>query len=175
MTSATSSSPAVDLIDAIVPLAAGQPTWDVRQQRPKVIAATQGSLEAMFSPTVEGLSVIERLLVAWHACRVAKADSLAGHYRERLVAEGAEPQVLDAVERGALSSLADPRLGTMLGFAGRLMQRPIEGDRAALQSLAACGLTTPAIVALGQLIAFLSYQVRLAAGLQAMAAAEVAP
>ncbi|REN20801.1 CMD domain protein, partial [Mycobacterium tuberculosis] len=37
-------------------------------------------------------------------------------------------------------------------------------------SLAASGLSTPAIVAMSQLIAFLSYQIRVAAGLKAMEA-----
>jgi uncharacterized protein YciW len=56
------------VIDAAVPLAPNQATWALRLQRDKVVAATQGSYDAMFSPSVEGLSVAERLLVALHAC-----------------------------------------------------------------------------------------------------------
>lgn len=51
----------------------------------------------------------------------------------------------------------------------------MRGDRAALQTLAASGLSTASIVALSQLIAFLSYQIRLAAGLKAFSALGVAP
>jgi uncharacterized protein YciW len=166
----TNTSNAVDVIDATVPLALQQATWRLRQQRAKVVAATQGSYDAMFSPAVEGLSVAERLLVALHACRVSKADGLAAHYRERLVAEGADSSLVAAVDSG--SPVSGARLHAVLAFTGKLIERPIDGDRAEVQALAGSGLSTPAIVALGQLVAFLSYQVRLAAGLEALAAAE---
>jgi uncharacterized protein YciW len=166
----TNTSNAVDVIDAAVPLAPDQATWALRRQRDKVVAATQGSYDAMFSPAVEGLSVTERLLVALHACRVSKADSLAAHYRDRLAAEGADSVVTAAVDSG--KPVADARLQAVLAFTGKLIERPIEGDRAAVQSLADSGLSTPAIVAMSQLIAFLSYQIRVAAGLKALAAAE---
>ncbi|RUR68078.1 CMD domain protein [Variovorax guangxiensis] len=161
-----------DVIDAVVPLTPDQPNWTLRRQREKVLAATQGSYDAMFSPSVEGISVTERLLVALHACCVSKADSLAVHYRDRLVAEGADAAVVAAVDAG--KPVADARLQAVLAFTGKLIERPIEGDKAAVQSLAASGLSTPAIVAMSQLIAFLSYQIRVAAGLKALAALEAA-
>ena len=161
-----------DVIDAAVPLAPDHPRWALRRQRDKVVAATQGSYDAMFSPAVEGLSVTERLLVALHACRVSKADSLAAHYRDRLAAEGADGDVIAAVDAG--QPVADARLRAVLAFTGKLIERPIEGDKAAVQSLAASGLSTPAIVAMSQLIAFLSYQIRVAAGLKALVAVEAA-
>ena len=42
------------------------------------------------------------------------------------------------------------------------------GDQALLHTLPAAGLSTPAVVALAQWIAFLSYQARLVSGLQAL-------
>jgi len=170
-TTSYDASPSLDVIDAAVPLAPSQATRMLRLQREKVVAATQGSYDAMFSPTVEGLSVAERLLVALHACSVSKAATLAAHYRERLLAEGAERELIAAVGSGA--PVADARLGTVLAFTASLIERPIEGDKASVDALADAGLSTPAIVALGQLIAFLSYQIRVVAGLQALAAAEV--
>ncbi|MFM9925832.1 CMD domain protein [Variovorax sp. H27-G14] len=159
-----------DVIDTAVALAPDHPTWALRRQREKVVAATQASHDAMFSPAVEGLTVQERLLVALHACRVSKAHSLAAHYRERLVAEGADSGLIAAVESGG--PVPDARLQAVLVFTGKLIERPIDGDRAAVQSLADSGLSTPAIVAMSQLIAFLSYQIRVAAGLKALAAVE---
>jgi len=173
MTNLPEALPAIDVVDDAVPLAPNQPTWTLRRQRDKVVAATQSSHDAMFSHAVEGLTRTERLLVALHACRVSKAPKLAAHYREELAAENADAAVADAVESGDIASLADGRLRAMLAFAGKLIERPIEGDRAAIETLAAHGLSTPALVALSQLIAFLSYQIRLVAGLKALAAAEV--
>ena len=163
------------MIDQAVALAADHPLYALRRERPKVVASTQGSYEGMFAPGVQGISITERLLVALHACRLSKADSLAAHYRSRLQAEGAGAALIDAVESGNTAGVADARLSTILGFTAKLIERPIEGDRAAIDALLGVGLSTPAIVALGQLIAFLSYQIRVAAGLQAMAAAGAAP
>lgn len=173
MTNPSIVLPAIDVVDDTVPLSPNQATWALRRQRDKVVAATQSSHDAMFSHAVEGLSRTERLLVALHACRVSKASNLAAHYREELAAENADAAVADAVERGDIASLADARLRAMLAFAGKLIERPIEGGRAAIEALAAHGLSTPALVALSQLIAFLSYQIRVVAGLKALAAAEV--
>ena len=79
--------------------------------------------------------------------------------------------MLAAVESGDPQGLADTRLRAMLAFTRILILSPIEGDRALLNTLPAAGISTPAIVTLAQLIAFLSYQTRLVAGLSAMRAA----
>ena len=172
--SEVSSSTAPDVIDQAVPLAAHQASYAVRQQRAKVAAATQGSYEAMFASSVQGITVTERLAVALHACQLSKAARLSAHYRERLVAEGVESALLASLDRADMGSVKDPRLQTILRFTTTLIERPIAGDRHAVETLVAAGLSTPAIVALGQLIAFLSYQIRLTAGLQAMVALESA-
>lgn len=153
-----------DVIDQAVPLASGHPLHALRRERPKIVDATQGSYEAMFAAGVQGISVVERLAVALHASQLSRAAQLAAHYRQRLVDEGADPQ--------ALLSAPGPRLETILDFTGKLIARPLDGDKTSVEALLAVGLSTPAIVALGQLIAFLSYQVRVVAGLQAMAADE---
>ena len=162
--------PTPDIIDSAVPLAAGHPVFALRRQRAKVVAATQASFEAMFAAEVRGITVNERLLVALHVCRLSRSDSLAAVLRARLVEARANAVLVDAVDRQRTAEIASSRLGTMLGFAGKLINKPVEGDRAAIDALVAVGLTPPAIVALSQLIAFLSYQIRVVAGLKAMAA-----
>ena len=170
--SEVSPTTAADVIDQAVPLAAHQGTHHLRHERAKVATATQGSYEAMFSPGVLGITVAERLLVAVLACSLSGADRLATHYRERLMAEGVESGLLDLVATCDIGAVKDSRLQTILRFTTTLIQRPLDGDRQAIETLVAAGLSTPAIIALGQLIAFMSYQIRLTAGLQAMAALE---
>jgi uncharacterized protein YciW len=160
-TSANASTTAIDVIDQAVPLAPGHPLHALRRERPKIVDATQGSYDAMFAADVQGISVVERLAVALHASQLSRAEQLAAHYRQRLVDEGADPQ--------ALLHAPGARLASILDFAGKLIVRPLDGDKTSVDALLAVGLSTPAIVALGQLIAFLSYQVRVVAGLQAMA------
>jgi len=168
----TTEFTSADVIDRIVPLAPGQATHAARHQRAKVVAATQGSYDGLFSPAIEGISVAERLLVAFHTAVLSKDAALAAHYRDRLVAEQGPTALVEAIATGAISSLGTGRVATILGFTTKLIERPIDGDRQAVQALVDAGLTTPAIVALAQLIAYLSYQVRVVAGLRATAAAE---
>ena len=157
-----------DLVDRLIGLAPGAKTYEVRHFREKVAAATQGSYDALFDPQLPGLSPAERLLVALYATRITPSPLLAAHYRARLTDAGATPADIAVAESGKPSDAATPRLAAILEFTRKLIEKPVEGDEAALKTLPAAGVSTPAVVTLSQLIAFLSYQVRLVAGLQAM-------
>ncbi len=159
-----------DLIDAITGLQPGSVTHALRHKRDKVVAATQGSYDALFDPALPGLTLAERLLVALYAARLTPSPQLADHYRARLAAAGIDAAAISVAEQGSPADAADPRLRAILTFTRTLIENPVEGDKAALQALPAAGLSTPAVVTLAQLIAFLSYQVRLAAGLDALKA-----
>jgi CMD domain protein len=167
----TDSNPSVDLVDASVPLAAGSATHALRHQRPKVVAATQGSYEALFEPELSGSPLVERLLVADAIARSAGSDALHAHYRARLDALAPLSPAQQAAADGAAPEALgqDPRLQAVLRFARTLTDHPGEGDREALLKLPAAGLSTPEVVALAQLIAFVAYQVRVVAGLRALA------
>ena len=169
----TNKSEVPDIIDKMVGLVPGSPLHTLRHQRDKVAAATQGSYDAMFDPSVLGLSVTERLLVALHACSLSQAGELAGHYRHRLVALQVDPALLAIAGSPDATALTNPRLRAMLVFTQTLITNPIKGDKPALMKLVEAGLSTPASVALAQLIAFVSYQLRVVAGLKAMQAAEL--
>ena len=149
-----------DVIDALVPLHAASPLHAVRHQRDKVVAATQGSYDAIFDPALPGLSLADRLLAAQTVARLSGSAVLEAHYRDRLPASATPP--------------GGERVQAILAFAEVLTEHPVEGDRTALLKLPAAGLSTPEVITLAQLIAFVAYQVRVVAGLQAMAAMEPA-
>ena len=150
--------PDTDVIDRAAGLVPGDTLYAVRRFRAKVIEATQASHDALLEQPVDGLSTADRLRVAAHVCTIAGAASLAEHYEARLAADAG---------RDASSS---PALPAMLQFAAALTTDPRLGDRAALEPLRRAGLGDAAIVALAQLVAFLSYQLRVVAGLKAMRA-----
>lgn len=165
MTTRTDSGPAAaasDVIDTAAGLAPSSALQTARRFRSTVVEATQASHEALLYEPVTGLSTADRLRVAVHCCEAAEAHQLAAHYRALLV----QQPVGDA---------STPTLPAMLTWAGLLTTDPRRGDRAALQALRAAGMADPAIVALAQLVAFLSYQTRVGAGLVAMEAALVSP
>ena len=165
MTTRTDSGPAAaaaDVIDTAAGLGPDAALQTARRFRSTVVEATQASHEALLYEPVPGLSTADRLRVAVHCCEAAEAHQMAAHYRALLVQQPA-------------ADASTPALPAMLTWAGLLTTDPRRGDREALQTLRAAGLADPAIVALAQLVAFLSYQTRVVAGLVAMEAALVSP
>jgi len=162
-----SAMPHTDLMDRLVPLAEGSAAHAVRHQRAKVVAATQGSHDALFDPALPGLGLAERLLVALRIAGLSGCPALVAHYRGQLLGL----PVLTADEQAALAGQpVGGRLQAMLAFASTLTTRPVDGDQAALLTLPAAGLHTADVVALAQLIAYVAYQVRVLVGLQALQA-----
>ncbi|MRS99445.1 acyltransferase [Ralstonia pickettii] len=161
-------TPAHDVVDQIAGLEDGSATHALRHAREKVATATQGSYDALFDADLPGLTLGERLLVALYASRLTPAPELTEHYRARLANTPVDADALQAVDHGDIDTLTDARLRAILAFTRTLVERPIEGDRDALLRLPAAGLATADVVTLAQLIAFLSYQTRLVAGLRAL-------
>lgn len=169
----------LDLVDTLSGLAAGGKIHALRRVRDKVAAATQGSYDTLFDPALADITLDERLLVALYTSRLSGAEGLAAHYRSRLPAASADASgslaaAIAVAESGEPEQLPAGRLRTLLVFARALTQRPVEGDKAALLTLPAAGVTTPAVVALAQLIAFIAYQARVVAGLRALTSLEEA-
>ena len=148
-----------DVIDRAAGLSPGERLHAARRFRDKVVAATEASRDALLSTPVDGLSSADRLRVAGHVCTLAGAPTLAAYYDGLLA---------DVAAGVAAPSAALP---AMLRFATALTVDPRRGDRAAIEALRGAGLAEPAIVALAQLVGFLSYQIRVVAGLRAMRAA----
>ena len=151
-----------DVIDAAAGLAPGSTLHAARRFRATVVEATQASHDALLYEPVHGLSTADRLRVAVHCCEAAQAPQLAAHYRALLAQQPAQ-------------EAASVALPAMQDWAGLLTTDPRRGDRAALHALRTAGLADAAIVALAQLVAFLSYQTRVVAGLVAVDAALSSP
>lgn len=154
-----------DVIDQAAGLAPGQPLFEARRLRAKVVEATQASHDAIVLQPVDGLGVADRLRVAVACCEAGGDAALARHYRALLdgvsdMASGNPPD--------ASPTQPAPALAAMQRFAVALTTDPRRGDRAAIEALRAAGLSDAAIVALAQLVAFLSYQTRVVVGLSAM-------
>lgn len=157
--SASSEIPSTDGLVADGAVAA------LRAQRQKVLAGTQGSHDVLFArDDLGGLSLHERLLAAILASRLSGDASLEAHY----LALGLEAGLSQA-DLALHHEATGDRVPAILAFVETLILRPVKGDAAALATLSEAGLNTESIVVLSQLIAFLSYQIRLAAGLRALA------
>lgn len=146
-----------DLIDTLAQLDQSPAVKAIRHQRNKVVDATQGSYDQLFDPALPGLTLSERLRVAQTVCQLSGSQRLSAHYAQQLA------RLEDPLTHPA-------REAALQQFATLLTRKPVEGDRGSIDALLAAGLQPPEIIALAQLIAFLSYQVRVVAGLQALAA-----
>ena len=153
---------ATDVIDRAAGLKPDSALHSARRQRQTAVDGSQASHDALLNEPVAGLSPGDRLRVAVHCCEAGKASALAAHYRA----------LLNSPTRPA--EAVSPALPAMLQWAARLTTDARRGDRAALQALGDAGMANAAIVALAQLVAFLSYQTRVVAGLIAIAQEPVA-
>lgn len=161
----------VDVIDQLLQLDPQGSTFAARHFRSKVLHGTQDSYDALFSPRI-GLDLGYRWLVALYAAHLSKATELTQHYMQKAEEYGVSAANIQAVITDRLSDITEPQLVAALTFTQILIKKPLEGDQAALKALQQAGIATKDIVALSQLIAFLSYQVRLVAGLKAMQSVE---
>lgn len=184
-----------DVIDELVGIAPGDPLDALRAQRPGARANAQASYDALFaSDDRDHVSQRERLAVAYWTVALSHSPT-AAHYRALLAAEDAGvASALDAALPGALTSgpygdypdgpltvenvaglhwhpdaalvaAVGERLAAALAHAHLLVYRPRDASPDALERLVDAGWSTTGIVTLSQLVAFLTFQLRVVAGL----------
>ncbi|MFJ3489947.1 CMD domain protein [Leifsonia aquatica] len=184
-----------DVIDQLVGIAPGDALDALRDQRPNARANAQASYDALFhSDEREEVGQRERLAVAYWTVALSQSPT-ASHYRDLLATEDADLlAALDAALPGALTegpygdypagpltvenvaglvwtpdaalaAAAGERLAAALAHTHLLVYRPRDSSADALQALLDAGWSTTGIVTLSQLVAFLSFQLRVVAGL----------
>lgn len=184
-----------DVIDQLVGARDGDALFAIRIQRPDAKRNAQASYDALFaSDELEHASQLERLAVAYWTVALSQSPT-ASYYRELLAAaspetaSALEAALPDAVTTGpygdypegpltsenvlglhwepsaALAALVGGRLAAALAHTHLLVYRPRDSSADALQTLLDAGWSTTGIVTLSQLVAFLSFQLRVVAGL----------
>lgn len=186
-----------DIIDQLAGIDPGSALDAARHQRPEARRHAQASYDALFTPLAEGgFPVAERRAVAAFVALLHNLPECAAHYTAALAPDAARavrfeaaraqatgpfgaypPGPLSAEDRPGKIHHADPALlGAKLaaGFthAHMLLFHPRDASPAHLKALVAAGWDTAAIVTLSQLVAFLSFQIRVVAGFRAMAQAQ---
>ncbi|MBV9784957.1 MAG: CMD domain protein [Acidisphaera sp.] len=162
-----------DVIDTLLDLPAGSPLAALRAQRADYVRYTQGSYEVLLAPEDPGgLSLVERAAAALRVAMVHRDERLVAHYRERLAAVGGGGVL--PLEETLAEEVPASRLAALLHHADRVARAPGQATADHLATLRAAGFGPRDIVALSQLIAFVSYQARVLAGMRLLAA-EVPP
>lgn len=157
----TSDAPTVDVMNQLAGLHPASAIAAVRALRPEVVRHTQGSYDSLLAPqTATGLTLVERAQVALRVAALTKSPALVAHYRQRLAELGVATETIAAIEESHSTAALDQRTVAILRHVDRLTRAPGEATPSNLHALQASGLSGQEIVTLSQLIAFLSFQVR---------------
>ncbi|MGY0055154.1 alkylhydroperoxidase domain protein [Streptomyces sp. LZ34] len=173
----TRSGTPTDLINTLLGIEPGSPLAQLRARRPEATRHTQGSYDALFVPAAPATSVTttERFAAALRVAQLHGDQVLGEHYTGQLLGVGgATKELVTAVKDvRSLPRATEPldpepfsdRLRAILAHADLLVLRPAAATPAHLDALTKAGLDAAEIVTVSQLIAYVSFQVRLLAGL----------
>jgi CMD domain protein len=188
---------AADVIDTLAGIAAGSHLDSIRRtRRPTAREHAQKSYDSLFAPAdFGGFSAAERYAVAVVVAGLHGQDSIRAFYAGKAgstaaidaeIAAARTKGPYGAFPKGPLSkedtagpihrvsdgnrAALGPRLAAAFEHVHMLVFHPRDADARSLQSLLDAGWTTTQIVTLSQLVAFLSFQIRVVAGLRVLAA-----
>lgn len=187
----------LDVIDQLVGIAPGSAMDAIRAQRPEARTHAQKSYDALFTPSdLAGVTAAERFALACYVVGLhGEAETLA-FYTARLTdaalratVESAVAQTLtqgpygafpagplsredaagpvysvDAATKAALG----PRLAAAFPHVHMLVFHPRDASAESLAGVLAGGWTTTDLVTLSQIVAFLSFQIRVVAGFRVL-------
>lgn len=156
-----------DVLDAMLGIDDRSPVAAVRAQRPEATGHTQGSYDALFTDrSATAVTPLERFATALRVAALHDEAAVRDHYAARLrAAAGATDQLVAAVLAPASGAGLPARLAAMLAHVDLLVIRPAAATPAHLEALRSAGLSGPEIVTVSQIIAYVSYQIRVYVGL----------
>ena len=160
---------ASDIVNDLAGIQDGSPLALLRAQRKDIATYAQGSYGTLLEPEDEaGVSRYEREMIALRVGILNSNAALQNHHRDRLRHLGASDEQIAAVESFPQGTGLSDRDRLILAHVDRLTIEPRAASQADTIALQAGGLSPRDIVTIAQLIAFLSFQVRLLAGLKAL-------
>ncbi|MDO9711477.1 CMD domain protein [Paracraurococcus lichenis] len=188
-----------DLVDQLAGLPTDAPLALLRYRRADAHTHTAASHAALFAPAVPGaVSLVERRALGLYVAGLHRAEEHVAHFTATLGDATLAALVAEAVREtlatgpaghyppgplspedtpppafalGApLAAALGPRLVAGLAHAHAMVFHPRDASPEAFAALAAAGWDADGIVTLSQIVAFLAYQIRLVAGLRALAA-----
>jgi uncharacterized protein YciW len=160
-----------DTIDAILLVQPESAIAALRAEKPVLAAQDQAYYEAIFQPTPASaaeFSLRDRALVAVRVASHTRSDAVADWYATLAASQGATANEIEQV-RDLTNAWSTPTtLGAAIRHADLLTTAPASATAQDLQNLKDAGFTPAGILSLSQTIAFVSYQLRLIAGLRAL-------
>lgn len=168
------SRPAVatrDMIDAILGPGRDGRIAALRAQHPTQAEELQAYYLALFEPDAASLAafpLVDRALVAVRVASHTGSAAVADWYASLARDAGVPAETITRVRDVGIPWSDQTPLGAALRHADLLTTRPSAAQATDLQALKDAGFAPAGILSLSQTIAFVSYQLRLIAGLRAL-------
>ena len=138
---------------------------EVLAGRSEVMRLTQASHDAALKPEpAGGLSHAERASLACRIARLNLEETLACHYEAMIPENGRTQMMADP----AFDGIDDKRTLAILRHTDLVSVEPKQASQGDITALKSAGIIESDIVRLSELIAFVSYQVRVVKGLRLM-------
>jgi len=158
-----------DAIDRAVGLNAEDALYGTRRLRPEFVDGAEQCRISVLAPNDDqGLAPDVRLALAQRMAQLNNDAALQQDYQTQLAALQPSEALL-ALAAGA-TELPEP-LATIARHADLITQQPMHATEQHIRLLEQAGLSNSQIVALSELIAFINFQTRVAAGLRLLRSA----
>lgn len=180
----------MDALDRVAGIQPGSPLDTIRRLKSVTRDNAQASYDALLAPDdLTQMSASERAAVAYFVAGLHQDEAALAFYRAPIadpapldaeIARAAGPGPYGRFPAGPLSAEDEPgpdytpqdiddhRLSAALAHTHMLVLHPRDAAPAHMRALEAAGWSATGIVTLSQLVSFLSFQLRAAAGLRAL-------
>ncbi len=169
-----STATTTDVVYRILGVNDQGPIAELRNQKPEQIEELQAYYLALFEPeeaSAQAFPLVDRYLIAVRVASHTNSVAVANWYADLAGKAGVEEAVIARARNVNESWDDNTPLGAAVHHADLLTTHPSAAQKTDLQALKDAGYTPAGIVSLSQTIAFVSYQLRLIAGLRAFGAA----
>jgi uncharacterized protein YciW len=160
-----------DVIDSILGPHSAAAVSLLRGEKPELAAQMQDYYNAVFEPapdSAQALSPAERWLIAVRTASRTKSAIVVEWYSEQALRSGVDTDAIAKTADSALPWVGEPRMTAIMRHVDLIVSHPGDSSRADIDALLNAGLTPAAIVALSQVVAYVSYQLRLIAAFRAL-------
>lgn len=159
----------MDQIDILSGIKPDSELYRVRRERPDYVEGTELCRRTVLEPGHGfGIGHATRAALAARMARLIGRHDLARTYDLMLQLAGSD-ETLAAIASGLeLAPDADIVTHALVRHADLVTKTPRDNTRADIERLEAAGLSNPQIIALSELIAFVNYEARVIAGLEAL-------
>jgi uncharacterized protein YciW len=143
----------------------------LRNQKPELIGQLQDYYLAIFEPNpyqAGEFSALDRFLIAVRVASHTGSAAVADWYANLATEAGADAAVLERIRDVATPWTDETPLGAAVRRSDLVTVRPADTEPSDIQALKDAGFSPAGILSLSQVIAFVSYQLRLIAGLRAL-------